>query len=212
MLISQQYRARITPALIAAFTLFSTFLLQTNSIDTAHAATVGSSPCIATVTNNSTALTTSSGGYCYVIFTRGSNSWTAPSGISTADVLLIGGGGAGGSGAWGGGGGAGGVVFDSGYSITPSSTYSLTVGDSGTPGLASLTSGPAPTGNQSGNGGDTWFFSNNSLVAVGGGAGASYSWGQASFNAYCAGRNGGSGGGPRGTIGVVAETLLLQPS
>jgi len=191
----QRVRERISSALIASLLVFSSYLFQSASIDIAHAATVGSSPCIATVANNSTALTTSSGGFCYVIFTRGSNSWTAPSGISTADLLLIGGGGAGGSGAWGGGGGSGGVVFDSGYSITPSSTYSLTVGDSGTPGLASLTSGPAPTGNQSSNGGDTWFFSNSSLVAIGGGAGASYSWGQASYNAYCAGRNGGSGGG-----------------
>jgi len=175
----------LRPALTLA--LFSVFLLPQTG---AHAASIGSSTCIADVQNASTASMTSSGGFCYLVFKSGNNSWTVPGGVTSSSILLIAGGGAGGSGAWGGGGGAGGVVYDASYTLTSGNTYSLSVGAGGTAGAGTL----SITTNTSSSGSDSWFFSNSTLVAKGGGAGASYAWGQ-SAGALCSGRNGGSGGG-----------------
>jgi hypothetical protein len=203
---AKEFRMHMSLRKLTLFTVNLLLLAFLMPMQNSHAASIGSSPCTQNVTTTATTAVVydNSNSKCYVIFLKGSNSWTAPSGISSVDLLLIGAGGAGGSGAWGGGGGAGGIVLDTGYTITPGNTYSLAIGDSGTPGNASLTSGSPPSGNQSGNGGDTWFNTNSSLVAIGGGAGASYSWGQASFTAFCAGRSGGSGGGATEcTSGVV---------
>ena len=214
---TRRYRF-INQLLIAALVSASIFIAPIIQSNSAFAASVGSSPCTSTVSDNTTVSVVYSSGTakCYLIFLRGSNSWTVPAGITSADLLLIGGGGAGGGGAWAGGGGAGGVVLASGYSLTPSSNYSIAVGDSGTPGVASLTGGPGPTGNLSGNGGDTWFNSSSSLVAKGGGAGASYSWGQSSYAAYCAGRDGGSGGGAtecnNGSVNAGGSTTQTLPA
>jgi hypothetical protein len=133
---------------------------------------------------------TSSSGYCYVAFKgTGTNSWTAPAGTTTADFLIVAGGGAGGSGAWGGGGGAGGVVFYSGYPVSSSTATQLNVGVGGTPGAADLN----PTLNRSDNGGNSWIGSVSGIVAIGGGAGASFAYGSTSANS--SGSSGGSGGG-----------------
>ncbi|CAB4595968.1 unannotated protein [freshwater metagenome] len=133
---------------------------------------------------------TSSGGFCYLVFKSGTNTWTVPSGVTSSSILLIAGGGAGGSGAWGGGGGAGGVVYDASYALTSGSTYSLSIGAGGSGGAATL----SKSTNTSSSGSDSWLFSDSSLVAKGGGAGASYAYGQ-SAGVLCSGRNGGSGGG-----------------
>ncbi|CAB4715993.1 unannotated protein [freshwater metagenome] len=156
------------------------------------AATAGSAPCLSTVTDSSTVsvVYSSSQSKCYVIFKSGSNAWTAPSTVTSVDILVIAGGGAGGSGAWGGGGGAGGVVLDNTYTTTPSTSYSLTIGTGGTPGTSTLDNAL----NRSTNGADSWFGSNSTLVAKGGGAGASYAWGKTPIT-DCNGANGGSGGG-----------------
>jgi len=133
---------------------------------------------------------------CYLAFTAtGSNSWLPPSTISSATILIVAGGGGGGSGAWGGGGGAGGVVYFDNYSVNSSTPINLNVGAGGTAG----TGAQMAPGNFSTNGGDSWINSSSTIVAKGGGAGASYSYGQtgndAAGNPIQNGRSGGSGGG-----------------
>jgi hypothetical protein len=156
----------------------------------ASAASIGTGSCVSTANSDANVVVTSGGGYCYVAFKgTGTNSWTAPAGTTSADFLIVAGGGAGGSGAWGGGGGAGGVVFYSGYSVSSSTPTQLNVGVGGTPGTASLD----PALNRSGNGGNSWIGSVSGVVAIGGGAGASYAYGSTSANS--SGSSGGSGGG-----------------
>jgi hypothetical protein len=116
-----------------------------------------------------------------------------PSNISSASIFLVGGGGAGGAGAWGGGGGAGGIVYAANYTLTPSTPYTVVVGRGGTVGAASLT----PSANRSNNGTNS-SFGVSTFAAIGGGAGASYSYGTSgSVNGvnYTDGAPGGSGGG-----------------
>lgn len=159
---------------------------------TVQAANTGSAPCVADVQTTSTVVTASSGGNCYVVFLSGTNTWTVPSNISSASVIVIGGGGAGGSGAWAGGGGAGGLLYIANKSLTPSGTYSTSIGAGGTAGAANLDG----VTNRSNNGNDSWFESSSTFVAKGGGAGASYSYSRGSAPyALCDGNNGGSGGG-----------------
>ena len=71
------------------------------------------------------------GGFTVVIFSNpGACSWVAPSHVTSADVLVVGGGG--GGGAWfGGGGGGGGVSQSNNQSISPGSSYSVSVGAGG---------------------------------------------------------------------------------
>ena len=194
--------------LFSTLALLSLFLIPQNS---ARAASVGSSTCTTDVQSAATASMTSSGGFCYLVFKSGTNSWTVPSGVTSSSILLIAGGGAGGSGAWSGGGGAGGVVYDASYTLTSGNTYSLSVGSGGTAGTGSLSIAT----NTSNSGSDSWFFSNSSLVAKGGGAGASYAWGQTA-GALCSGRNGGSGGGSTecndGTTNTGGSSTQTLPS
>ena len=194
--------------LLATLALISIFLFPQTS---ARAASIGSSTCTTDVLNAATASMTSSGGFCYLIFKSGTNSWTVPSGVTSSSILLIAGGGAGGSGAYTGGGGAGGVVYDSSYALTSGNTYSLSIGAGGSGGTATL----SKSTNISSSGSDSWFFSDSSLVAKGGGAGASYSWGQ-SAGALCSGRNGGSGGGSSecndGTVNTGGSSIQTVPA
>ena len=131
----------------------------------------------------------------YVDVTQG---WVATTGVNSgnqaldpvpysSDFLVVAGGGAGGSGAHGGAGGAGGFRTASSVSITPGSTYTVTVGGGGT-GVV----------NQ---GGATQSGSNSSISGTGittitsaGGGGGSYG-----HNTMAAA--GGSGGGGAGTAG-----------
>jgi len=176
---------------LALFVANFLIILVLAPIQYSYAGSIGSSPCASTVTTTSTTSVVYSGGKCYIIFKSGSNAWTAPTGLSSVSLLVIGGGGAGGSGAGGGGGGAGGIVWDTSFAVTPLTPYSLVVGDSGTPGTNSLTPGGLQRSN---NGGDSWFNSNTTMVAKGGGAGASYGY-SSSDSTYCDGVSGGSGGG-----------------
>jgi hypothetical protein len=174
-------------------TLLSASLISTLMLfiaPPATAASIGSGSCVSTANSDANVVVSSSGGYCYVAFKgTGTNSWTAPAGTTSADFLIVAGGGAGGSGAWGGGGGAGGVVFYSGYSVSSSSATQLKVGVGGTPGTATLD----PAANRSGNGESSWIGSASGVVAIGGGAGASYAYNSTSENS--SGSSGGSGGG-----------------
>jgi hypothetical protein len=73
------------------------------------------------------------------VFTSGSGTWTAPSGVTSVDYLLVGGGGGGGggSGTGSGGGGGGGSVKTGTLSVTPGESYNYTVGSGGAGGAGS---------------------------------------------------------------------------
>ena len=102
----------------------------------------------------------------------GTTSWTAPAGVTSVEYLVVGGGG-GGGGVVGGGGGAG--DFKTGtLSVTPGSSYTVTVGAGGSGGV----------GNGNGSDGSSSVFS--TITSTGGGGGA--------YNANN-GRDGASGGG-----------------
>ena len=122
--------------------------------------------------------------------------WTAPAGVTQAEILVVGGGGgATGTSNWvgspvgglkGGGGGAGGVVHDADYSITAATVYDLSVGGGG--------AGTA-YGTTASNGTNTvWNInaeaSGLAITANGGGYGGSYNM---------SGNAGGSGGGAAGS-------------
>jgi hypothetical protein len=96
--------------------------------------------------------------------TVGTTSWTAPAGVRSVDYLVVGGGGGGGNGfdTGGGGGGGGGMVLTSTLSVTPTTSYTVTVGAGGTGGAAIRT-------NINGIAGDSSIF--DSITAFGGGAG-----------------------------------------
>ncbi|MEI6607825.1 MAG: glycine-rich domain-containing protein, partial [Verrucomicrobiota bacterium] len=118
--------------------------------------------------------------------------WTAPAGVTAVQLLVVAGGGAGGRGGAAGGGGAGGLIYygsetpasANSYSVTPGTTYTVTVGAGGAYGGYN-------------NGGNSSF---GAVVATGGGAGGN-NW---SFGTL-AGATGGSGGG--GGIGGWSSQL-----
>ena len=70
----------------------------------------------------------------YAAFTStGASTWTCPTGVTSADILVVGGGGGGGdpgAGA-GGAGGGGGVVHHATYTVVPAVVYDITVGTGG---------------------------------------------------------------------------------
>ena len=125
--------------------------------------------------------------------TLSNTSWTCPSGVNAIDVLVVAGGGSGSGGNGGsGGGGAGGLIYRSGYNVTPGSTYTVTVGAGGARTAASF--------NIIGNNGSNSVF--DSLTAIGGGAGNGWS--------NNAGNSGGSGGGGSGLTGRGGYGTLGQ--
>jgi hypothetical protein len=130
-----------------------------------------------------------------------SGTFSVPSGITSADVLVVagggGGGGHGGNGYKGGGAGAGGLIFMPEYPVTPGGTITVTVGDGGSGGSNNPTGQGSQTignpGNDSvfGSPGDPGLGQGGVLTAQGGGAGGGGSCnGQAT-----GGSQGGSGGG-----------------
>lgn len=112
--------------------------------------------------------------------TAGADSWTVPSGVHEAEVLVVAGGGGGASGL-GSGGGAGGVLYEPSYKVTPGESLYVFVGAGGA-------GGPDNTNAAGSNGQNSKF---GSLEAIGGGGGSS----EASDN----GSSGGSGGGSSST-------------
>jgi hypothetical protein len=116
----------------------------------------------------------------------GTTSWTAPTGVTSIQVLVVAGGGGGGGGynRAGGGGGAGGVIYNASYSVTPGTQYTVSVGFGGN-----------STGSIGYNGGNSTF---GPLTAIGGGGGGGN---------YAAGVTGGSaGGGGQDTRGNPVTT------
>ena len=178
---------------IIVFTILSSNLaFQEISV----AVTINSGDCVSEVTSSTGVQYASTSTDCYLAFTTvGANVWTPPSGVTRATFLIVGGGGAGGSGAWGGGGGAGGVVYYENYTVSNSSPLNLSVGSGGTAGSATNIA----ANNRSSNGGNSWINSSSTIVAKGGGAGASYAYGQSGNDVdgdpIQNGKAGGSGGG-----------------
>jgi hypothetical protein len=113
----------------------------------------------------------------YLSFTAsGANGWTAPAGVTSVTYLVVAGGGGGGSASatgTGGGGGAGGFLTGT-ATVTPGTTYTITVGAGG----AASSNG----GNSSISGAGL-----TTITAIGGGAGGTWN--------TAPGQNGGSGGG-----------------
>ena len=178
---------------IIVFTILSSNLaFQEISV----AVTINSGDCVSEVTSSTGVQYASTSTDCYLAFTTvGANVWTPPSGVTRATFLIVGGGGAGGSGAWGGGGGAGGVVYYENYTVSNSSPLSISVGSGGTAGSATNIA----ANNRSSNGGNSWINTSSTIVAKGGGAGASYASGQSGNDVdgdpIQNGKAGGSGGG-----------------
>jgi hypothetical protein len=117
-----------------------------------------------------------------------SNNYNATLGISTlssVEVLVVAGGGAGG-GYHGGGGGAGGVIYNANFSVTPGTSYTVTVGAGGAAATAISSTG---------NPGDNSVF--GTLTAFGGGAGISQG-----LEALARNVGGSGGGGCDGSAGV----------
>ena len=129
--------------------------------------------------------------------TLSNTTWTAPTGVTNIEVLVVAGGGGGGpcgptSARYGaGGGGAGGLIYNAAFSVTPGNSYTVTVGGGGS---------GAQTGTVNGTNGSNSIF--GSLTAIGGGGGG-YDTGPSGSN----GSSGGSGGGgaPAASSGSVGQ-------
>ncbi len=125
----------------------------------------------------------------------GTTTWTAPTGVASAQVLVVAGGGGGGGSAgdgWNaGGGGAGGLTSNTNYSVTPGTPVTVTVGAGGARGTASSTNNGSTT-TIGANGGNSVFGTITVIGGGGGGASSGSSGGQGTKNNGVAG---GSGGG-----------------
>lgn len=121
----------------------------------------------------------------------GTCNWISPLGVESASVLVVGGGGAGGTRA-GGGGGAGGYQYVASQTLTPNTSYSVTVGAGGTGVLTDSAT----------NGGDSRFGSLD-LVKGGGGGGGAITGGTVARS----GKDGGSGGGAAGYTSTVSASI-----
>lgn len=189
---------------VAAFSVvlgIATLVLPTWS---ASAATVTSGSCTATVNDASgVSISVNAAGECVLVFATApttpttnqsstSRTWTVPASVSSVDVFIVGGGGGGGmsngSVPTGGGGGGGGIVAATSYSVTPSSSITITTGAGGQGGNCS-------PGNP---GGNSTF---GSLIAAGGG-----------FGGGCGPAYGGPGGSAGGAHWGQPQGLAGQPT
>ena len=113
-------------------------------------------------------------------------SWTAPSDVTTVDLFLVGGGGGGGAtnttNNQGAGAGGGGQVLQDTVSVTPGASYTVTIGAGG----ALATQG---SGNNGATGGSSSFGSLRTALGGGGGVGRNGAY----YSARCWGGGGGMG-------------------
>jgi len=102
--------------------------------------------------------------YTIETFTSGTDTWTAPLGVTSVEYLVVGGGGGGGTGYdnAGGGGGAGGMVRTGTLPVTRNERYSITVGAGGS-------GGPDTRTNTGGSSGSNSSFGD--ITSLGGGYG-----------------------------------------
>lgn len=139
------------------------------------------------------------------------NTWTAPSGVFTVEVFAVGGGGGGGgvvgtgtSNNMVGGGGGGGTVKRQFISVTPGTSYTITIGAGGAGGIGASTATAAGVGNsttfgslltaEGGGGANSWGNTSGWVKANAGGTFAGGGTGGASANRTVAGCGGGAGG------------------
>ena len=127
----------------------------------------------------------------YTLYTSGSGNWTCPEGVTSVDVVCVGGGGGGGGAYWAGsGGGGGGTGTLASYAVTAGNTYAYVVGAAGTGG----------TGGNGVDGGDSYFVDVSTCKGGGGGKGL----GDTSTSGFTGGAGGtyvGDGGGNGGAGG-----------
>ncbi|MSZ87021.1 MAG: hypothetical protein F2718_05100, partial [Actinobacteria bacterium] len=213
---------------LGALTIAFTFVLLSNASQEAYAAPASAHTCAANVgfggVNSGTLSLTKAGDGCAVIkYTSGgttyfetfnyagaNQSWTVPTGVSTATFYLIG---AGGGGGWSGGvsGGGGGFVSGS-YSVTAGSTLTIIVGEGGGGKSAVLAAGAYSTPATFGGGGKGGSVQNGIYspigysYASGGGRSAIRLSGASTDLATAAGGGGGGysgcGAGGGGDVGV----------
>lgn len=132
--------------------------------------------------------------------TVGTHTWTVPAGVSSINVVAIGGGGGGGAGNSGHAGAGGGLGWKNNISVTPGQTYTVVVGGGGN---------FSTTSSNSASPGGTSYFSSTSLVRGGGGQGAANNPTETQLDYIAAGGtytgdgggNGGAGGYDRGNNG-----------
>jgi hypothetical protein len=163
------------------------------------------------------------------IFTSvGTTSWVAPANVTLVEYLVVGGGGGGGNGYdnAGGGGGGGGMVLTGTLSVTPGTSYTVTVGDggagganarannAGSPGqnsvFATITSFGGGNGFGSRTGGVAGVAQIADTNAPSGGAGSG--GGQGGKGGGGASGNGSNNSGTVGGAGGVGSTLDLTGS
>ena len=123
-------------------------------------------------------------GFGEVAFTTpGTTTWTAPAGVTSVNVVAVGGGGAGNlyNNGYNTGGGGGGLGWKNNITVTPGNSYTVVVGQGG---QRTYNGGAAGSGNDS-------YFINTSTVKGGGGAGAAPN--NAAGGSYT-GDGGGAGG------------------
>lgn len=141
--------------------------------------------------------------------TEGTSYWTCPAGITSVNVVAIGGG-AGGAqsiGTSGGsvvsanGGGGGGLGWKNNIAVTPGSVYTVRVGAGGDRGSRNGYNASGTSGKTVGsNGGDSWFIASTTVAGFGGqstGAGGSY-YGDGGGTGGAGGSGHGGGGGGAG--------------
>lgn len=133
----------------------------------------------------------------------GTTTWTAPAGVTSVEYLVVGGGGGAGNGYdnAGGGGAGGGMVLTGTLSVTPTQSYTITVGDGGIGGANTRTNNAGVAGNNS-------VFA--TITALGGGAGkgsrTSSAAGAAQISNTTAPTGGGGSGGGFGGKGGGGST------
>lgn len=113
--------------------------------------------------------------------------WVAPNGVVSVDVECYGGGAGGGISTGGEGGGGGGAYAKKTISVTPESSYTVTVGTGGAPNV---------------DGGSSWFSTSGTVLGVGGSKGSARTGGAGGAAGSCIGdivRSGGAGGTSSGT-------------
>ncbi|NDE02718.1 MAG: hypothetical protein EBZ91_13505, partial [Gammaproteobacteria bacterium] len=155
-------------AVLLALVVIPAASLLIANITRAGGGTVGTGVCQTTVSETSTVTVTQTAGRCIYTFTRGSTSFTPPTGTSMIKALLVGGGGGGGSNR-GGGGGSGGFYEPNWYYTNGAITVDVGAGGAG---------GSAPTANvgvRGNNGGTSSLtFGGASFAAGGGGGGGAH--------------------------------------
>lgn len=204
--VSKTTRVVFVVAVMLAFDIV--FPDYNSLVSPSRAETVGSGVCRQSVDSTSGVVVTSSGNTCTVRF-NSSNTWTAPTGITSINVLVVGGGGGGGGGSLSssdgdrgsGGGGAGGAInFKSAVSITGGTSFSVTVGAGGSGGNANNANGGWGSSGSAGGQSSLTASGFSTIAASGGNAGTA----QVGTNSMTT--SGGDGGGTSSTYGSTTNS------